>query len=98
MAWRVFTGIKLFIYHIEIYTSGAVSFENGAFAWGYYYFDERKKTIAAFCELGECDFFFLASNIIIYRYNAFFMRLHGEMMGVANCRGLLLGNKFFYSF
>lgn len=94
MAWRVFTGIKLFIYRIEIYTGGAVSFEKGAFAWDYY-FDERKRIIAAFCvNLGNA---FFLSNIFIYRYNAVFTRLHGEMMGVANCRGLMLGNKL-YSF
>lgn len=57
----------------------------------------KEKDNSGVCGLGECDFSFL-SNIIIYRYNAFFMRLHGAMMGVANCRSLLLGNNFFFLF
>lgn len=87
----------LYISYRDIYTGGAVSFEKEAFAWDCY-FDERKKIIAAFCGLWECDFFFLILSLIIYRYDAVFARLHGEMMGVANCRGLLLGNNFLFFF
>lgn len=56
----------------------------------------KEKDNSGVCGIGECDFFL--SNIIIYRYNAFFMRLHGARMGVANCRSLLLGNRLFFLF